>query len=112
MAEENARLIQAVFQELHAKSPEHQGRPERRDNFDAAPAGTVPQLWHWAVRCRIHHSLRPDWKSFITSSINCNFDRHLQGRVKPAPRSVWHCIEPPQQTEATIVGDYRMVCDA
>src|ERR1700704_2452884 len=83
--EENTRLIQATFQELGAKSPDD-------------------------VR---YLALRLSDGTFIHFSI-----AETKDGASPIPRrrrSVFsqagikeRCIEPPQQSDATIVGNYRM----
>lgn len=84
-ADENQRLIQAVFQELRAKSPDD-------------------------VR---YLSLRLSDGTFIHVSIAETEDgaspipkleafRPFQSGLKE------RCVEPPQQSDATIVGNYRM----
>jgi hypothetical protein len=84
-ADENASLVQAMFQELHAKSPDdvrylalrlsdgtfiHFSVAETQDG-----ASPIPQL-------EAFRSFQPGLKE--------------------------RCIEPPQQSDATIVGRYRM----
>lgn len=89
MAEENARLIKAVFEELRAKSP-----------------GDVQYL-----------SVRLSDNTFVHFSVADTMDaaspiprldafRSFQSGLKE------RCTEPPQKTEATIVGNYRMVREA
>jgi hypothetical protein len=83
-AEENVRLIEEVFQELHAKTP-----------------GGVRYL---ALRLGdgafVHLATTEDPANPITSLDAFRaFQKGLRER----------CIEPPQVAEATVVGNYRMV---
>jgi hypothetical protein len=84
-AEENARLIQKVFEELHAKSP----------------AG---------VRYLV---LRLDDGTFVHLSTTDTEDGaspiprlEAFGRFQNGIKE--RCIEPPQSSDVTIVGEYRM----
>ncbi|HEY1748749.1 MAG TPA: hypothetical protein VGG11_18535 [Xanthobacteraceae bacterium] len=89
IADENQRLIQAVFQELCAKSQDD-------------------------VR---YLALRLSDSTFVHFSI-----AETEDGASPVPRLdafrtfqsglKERCVEPPQQTEAAIVGNYRMVGEA
>jgi hypothetical protein len=89
MAEENARLIQAVFQELRAKSPDDVRYLSVRLSDDTFVHFSVAETADGA-------SPIPRLEAF----------RSFQSGLKE------RCTEPPQQTEATIVGNYRMVGEA
>jgi hypothetical protein len=85
-AEENARLIQAMFQELRAKS--------------------LDDVRYLALRLSdgtfIHFSIA-ETKDGASPIPQLEAFRSFQPGLKE------RCIEPPQQSEATIVGNYRMV---
>ena len=84
-ADENARLIQAVFQELRTKSPN-----EVRYLALRLSDGTF-----------IHFSIAETEDG--TSPIpRLEAFRSFQPGLKE------RCVEPPQQNDATIVGNYRM----
>ena len=86
MAEENARLIQAVFQELRAKSPDDVRYLSVRLSDDTF----------------VHLSIA-ETKDGASPIPRLDAFRSFQSGLKE------RCTEPPQQTEATIVGNYRMV---
>jgi hypothetical protein len=88
MAEENARLIQAVFGELRAKSPDDVRYLSLKLSDDTF----------------VHFSIAetPDGASPIP---RLEAFRSFQSGLKE------RCAEPPQQTGATIVGNYRMMAD-
>jgi hypothetical protein len=85
MAEENARLIEAVFRELRAKSPEDVRYLSLRLSDDTF----------------VHVSIAdtPDGTSPIP---RLDAFQSFQSGIKE------RCAEPPQQTGATVVGNYRM----
>jgi hypothetical protein len=89
LAEENARLIQAVFQELGAKSPD--------------------DVRYLCIRLSdntfVHFSIA-ETKDGASPIPRLDAFRSFQSGLKE------RCTEPPQQTEATIVGNYRMVGEA
>ena len=89
MAEENARLIQAVFQELRAKSPDDVRYLSLRLSDDTF----------------VHFSIA-ETKDGASPIPRLDAFRSFQSGLKE------RCIEPPQQTEATIVGDYQMLSEA
>jgi hypothetical protein len=89
MAEENARLIQAVFQELRAKSPDDVRYLSLRLSDDTF----------------VHFSIA-ETKDGASPILRLDAFRSFQSGLKE------RCAEPPQQTEATIVGNYRMVGEA
>jgi hypothetical protein len=89
MAEENARLIQAVFQELRAKSPDDVRYLSLRLGDDTFVHFSIAETADGA-------SPIPRLDAF----------RSFQSGLKE------RCTEPPQQTEATIVGNYRLVGEA
>jgi hypothetical protein len=82
--EENQRLIEKVFEELHAKSPEG--------------------LRYLALRLGdgtfVHFVSVEDGAASVTA---LDAFRHFQGEIKE------RCAEPPQAGEVTIVGNYRML---
>jgi len=86
MAEENARLIQAVFQELHAKSPDDVRYLSLRLSDDTFVHFSIAETQDGA-------SPIPRLDAF----------RAFQSAIKE------RCVDPPRQTEATIIGSYRMV---
>lgn len=88
VAEENARLIQAVFQELHTKSPDDVRYLSLRLSDDT--------FVHFSIAETKDGASPPQLDAF----------RSFQSSPKE------RCIEPPLQTGATIVGDYRMVGEA
>jgi hypothetical protein len=86
LAQENARLIEQVFQELQAKSPE-------------------------GVR---YLALKLGDDTFIHFVTAETADRGTQVTALEAFRSFQsgikeRCIEPPQASEVTVVGNYRML---
>jgi hypothetical protein len=84
-AEENARLIQAMFQELRAKSPD--------------------DVRYLALRLSdgtfIHFSIA-ETKDGASPIPQLEAFRSFQPGLKE------RCIEPPQQSDASIVGNYRV----
>jgi hypothetical protein len=84
-ADENASLVQAMFQELHAKSPD--------------------DVRYLALRLSdgtfIHISVA-ETKDGTSPIPQLEAFRSFQPGIKE------RCIEPPQQSDATIVGHYRM----
>ena len=84
-AEENARLIQAVFQELRAKSPEDV-------RYLALRLGDGTFIHFSIAETNDGANPIPQLEAF----------RSLQLGFKE------RCIESPQQSDATIVGNYRM----
>lgn len=89
MAGENARLIKEVFQQLRAESP-----------------GDVRYL---ALRLSddtfVHVSIA-ETKDGVSPIPRLQAFRSFQSGLKE------RCAEPPQPTEATIIGTYRMVGEA
>jgi len=85
-ADENARLIQAVFQELRAKSPD--------------------DVRYLALRLSdgtfIHVSIA-ETKDGASPIPRLDAFRSFQSGIKE------RCMEPPHQSDATIVDNYRMV---
>jgi hypothetical protein len=85
-ADENARLIQAVFQELRAKSPD--------------------DVRYLALRLSdgtfIHFSIA-ETQDGASPIPRLEAFRSFQSGIKE------RCMESPQQSDATIVGNYRMV---
>jgi hypothetical protein len=88
MADENARLIGKVFDELRAKSPK--------------------DVRYLALRLAdgtfVHFSIAdtPDGKSPIPT---LDAFRTFQDGIKE------RCVEPPQSNDVTIVGNYRMLAE-
>jgi hypothetical protein len=82
--EENQRLIEKVFEELHAKSPKG--------------------LRYLALRLGdgtfVHFVSVEDGAASVTA---LDAFRIFQGEIKE------RCAEPPQAAEATVVGNYRML---
>lgn len=82
--EENQRLIEKVFEELHAKSPEG--------------------LRYLALRLGdstfVHFVSVEDGAASVTA---LDAFRTFQSEIKE------RCAEPPQAAEATVVGNYRML---
>jgi hypothetical protein len=89
LAEANARLIKAVFQELRAKSPDDVRYLSLRLGDDTF----------------VHFSIA-ETKNGSSPIPRLDAFRTFQSGLKK------RCIEPPQQTDATIVGDYRMIGEA
>jgi hypothetical protein len=89
MVDENARLIQAVFQELRAKS-----RDDVRYVALRLSDGTF-----------VHFSIA-ETEDGASPIPRLDAFRSFQSGLKE------RCVEPPQQTKATIVGNYRMVGEA
>ena len=89
MAEENSRLIHTVFQELRAKSPDDVRYLSVRLSDDTFVHFSIAETEDGA-------SPIPRLDAF----------RSFQSGLKE------RCTEPQQQTEATIVGNYRMVGEA
>ena len=83
-AQENERLIEGVFRELHARAPEG--------------------LRYLAVKLAdgtfVHFVIAETNTSQLTG---LEAFRVFQGGIKD------RCLEPPQAQEATIVGNYRMI---
>ena len=86
MAAENAGLIQAVFQELRAKSPHDVQYLSLRLSDDTF----------------VHFSIA-DTQDGASPIPRLDTFRSFQAGIKE------RCAVPPQQTEATIVGNYRMI---
>ena len=89
LAEENVRLIQAVFAELRAKSPDDVRYLSLKLSDDT--------FLHFSI------ADTPDGTSPIP---RLDAFRLFQSGIKE------RCAESPQQTEATIVGGYRMIPEA
>jgi hypothetical protein len=83
-AEVNQRLIEAVFEELRSKSPD-------------GVRYLVLKLGNGGF---LHFSVTQDGAAPIPS---LEVFRAFQGGIKE------RCLEPPQSSEATIVGSYRML---
>jgi hypothetical protein len=88
-ADENERLIQAVFQELRTKS-----RDDVRYLALRLGDGTF-----------VHFSVA-ETEDGVSPIPHLEAFRSFQAGIKE------RCIEPPQQNNATIVGSYRMVGQA
>jgi hypothetical protein len=86
MVEENARLIQAVFEELRAKSP---------DDVRYLSLGLSDDTF-------VHFSIA-ETSDGASPIPRLDAFRSFQSGLKA------RCSEPPQQTGATIVGNYRMI---
>jgi hypothetical protein len=86
MADENERLIQAVFQELRGTSREDARYLSLRLRDDTF----------------VHFSIA-DTKDGASPIPRLDAFRSFQSGLKE------RCVEPPQQNDATIVGNYRMV---
>ena len=85
-AEENARLIEKVFEELRAKSPDSV-------RYLTLRLGDGTFLHFVAVDTKDGASPIPGLDAF----------QAFQSGIKE------RCVEPPQSSEATIVGNYRML---
>jgi len=85
-ARENERLIEAVFRELHAGSPEG-----------------VRYLALRLADGTFVHFVMAEWERGTSPLTGLEAFRAFQGGIKE------RCLEPPQAHEATIVGDYRML---
>jgi hypothetical protein len=86
LAQENARLIEQVFQELHAKSPEG--------------------LRYLALKLAdgtFVHFVATEPAAGASPLLALEAFRAFQSGIKE------RCIEPPQAGEVTIVGNYRML---
>ena len=86
MADENERLIKDVFKELHAKSP-------KGVRYMAVRLGDGTFIHFVAVDTKDAGSAIPALEAFRS------FQKGIRER----------CIEPPQQGDANIVGNYRML---
>jgi hypothetical protein len=86
--QENQRLIENVFRELHAKSPEGV-------QYLALKLGDGTFVHFVAVETEDGANPIPELPAF----------RLFQSGVRE------RCIEPPQSSEVTIVGNYRMLRD-
>jgi len=85
-AEQNERLIQAVFQELHAKLPD----------------GVRYLALRLSDGAFIHFSIA-EAKDGASPIPQLEAFRSFQAGIKE------RCIEPPQVSDVTIVGSYRML---
>lgn len=88
MAEENQRLIEKVFQELHAKSPD----------------GVRYLALKLGDGTFIHISMAETGESG-TPLLRLAALQAFQSKVKE------RCVEGPRQDEATIIGNYRMLSE-
>ena len=85
-AEENAHLIEKVFEELRAKSPD-----------------SVRYLTLRLGDGTFLHFVAVDTKDSVSPITGLDAFQLFQSGVKE------RCLEPPQSSEATIVGNYRML---
>ena len=85
-AEENAHLIEKVFEELRVKSPDSV-------RYLALRLGDGTCL----------HFVAVDTKDGVSPISGLDAFQRFQSGIKE------RCVEPPQSSEATIVGNYRML---
>jgi L-rhamnose mutarotase len=85
-AEENTRLIQKVFEELHAKSP----------------AGVSYLALRLGDGTFVHFSTA-DTEDDVSPIPRLEAFARFQNGIKE------RCIEPPQSSDVTIVGEYRVL---
>jgi hypothetical protein len=88
MAEENQRLIEKVFQELHEKSPD----------------GVRYVALRLGDGSFIHFSIAETGETG-TPLLRLEAFQAFQSKVKE------RCVEGPQQSEATVIGNYRMLSE-